>query len=374
MKRRPRWRRSLLLMVSSLLLFCVAAAGAAAWSNRSLPAGPAVLDRLDALDMARLDEATQLRSVLGDAVWPGWAIADIPLLVWNHEYAFLTGFTEAPSGWETVPGDTWSGQPYYRQAGGDPQNFIVLIGGRWVASLATKWQADQFLIGQFRDMLPGPLNAVFPYRFLIQPTEAHLSGLLHETFHAYQAQTAPARLEAAEAAHALGDEYWRLEDTLGNAAWRAETSLLARALGAADASEARSLAGQFLAQRDERRAAGVPAHLVAFEQQLEWEEGLAKYVELSIWRAASEASGYAPSPALASDPDFHAYATFAAKWSQELTTLRLQGGQQGETRFYYTGMAQASLLDRLLPGWQAEALNNQATVEALLRAAVEAGD
>ena len=371
--RMVRVRRIILAVSAGLLLLCLAAAGASAWSNRTLPAGPAALDRLDALDKARLDEAVQLRHTLGDAVWEGWAAADIPLLVWNHEYAFLTGFAEAPAGWQETPGDTWNGQPYYRQAGGDPQNFATLIGDRWVASLATKWELDQFLMGQFRDMLPGPLEAVFPFRLLLQPTEAHLSGLLHEAFHVYQAQVAPARLEAAEAAHALGDAYWAAEDASGSGAWGDEINLLAQALDADSDDEARNLAAQFLAAREARRAAGLPAHLVTYEQELEWEEGLAKYVELAVWKAGGTTPGYVPVAALNADPDFHAYGTFDSRWSQEMITLKLQARQQGETRFYYTGMAQAFLLNRLRPGWQALALNDTATLEALLSEAVGNG-
>ncbi len=373
MKRRSRVRRIVLAVTAGLLLLCLAAASLSAWSNTTLPPGPAALDRLDALDKARLDEAVQLRQTVGDAAWEGWAAADIPLLVWNHEYAFLTGFDQAPGGWEETPGDTWNGQPYYRQAGGDPQNFAIRIGDQWVASLATKWEMDQFLTSQFRDMLPGPLEAIFPFRFLLQPTEAHLSGLLHEAFHVYQAQVAPARLEAAEAAHALGDAYWAAEEESGSGAWGDEINLLAQALDADSDDQARDLAAQFLAAREARRAAGLPANLVAYEQELEWEEGLAKYVELAVWRAGATTPGYTPVAALSADPAFRAYGTFDSRWSQEMVTLKLQGGQQGETRFYYTGMAQAFLLNRLRPGWQALALNDTATLEALLAAAVGDG-
>ena len=52
--------------------------------------------------------------------------------------------------------------------------------------------------------------------------------------------------------------------------------------------------------------------------------------------------------------------------------MKRQAGQEGETRFYLTGMAQATLLDRLLPGWKELALAEGVFLEDLLREAVSA--
>ena len=107
-----------------------------------------------------------------------------------------------------------------------------------------------------------------------------------------------------------------------------------------------------------------------YEREIEWLEGLAKYIELGIWREASLAPGYTPLPALADDPDFKKYATFQQRWSQELDQMKRQAGLEGEVRFYYTGMAQAVLLDRLTPDWKARILTETVAVEDLLREAV----
>jgi hypothetical protein len=218
----------------------------------------------------------------------------------------------------------------------------------------------------FRDMLPGPLKAIFPYRALILPSEAQITGVLHETFHVHQAVMAPARLEAAEAAHRTGERYWAADAAMRDA-WTREADLLLRALQAPSEGEARALAGQFLAQRSQRRrAANLPADLADYERHLEWEEGLAKYVEVAIWRQAAQATDYQPLPALANDPLFQGYRTFQTRFSQELSALRRSARQAGETRFYYTGMAQALVLDRLAPGWQAYAFDDGAWLEDLL--------
>ena len=137
------------------------------------------------------------------------------------------------------------------------------------------------------------------------------------------------------------------------------------------------MARQFLDRRERRRTThDIGPALIDYERQLEWEEGLAKYVELSIWREAYLAqadagSGYHPLPAMADDPDFKGYATFKRRWSLEIAQMKRQAAREGEPRFYYTGMAQATLLDRLLPGWKHRILSQDTWLETLLNEATE---
>lgn len=110
---------------------------------------------------------------------------------------------------------------------------------------------------------------------------------------------------------------------------------------------------------------------IDYERQREWLEGLAKYAELALGRAAAHAPGYQPVPALAADPEFHRYATRERFWTQQMDETRRLAGRSGETRFYYTGAAQAALLARLMPGWQAQLMVGDGVPEDLLRQAVE---
>jgi len=381
-----RTMRVLLAVFGGLLGLCVMASAISALSTRSLwaqyavtGAAPAPPERLTALDKARLAETLQLKTVFGDQIWPGWGRADIPVILWTAGAEFLTGLPEAPAGpaasggetWQPVPGDDFLGQPYFRRLSDNPQNFAVRAGDSWAASMATKWEADRFLMTTFRNGLPGPLKAIFPYRALILPSEAQIIGVLHEMFHAHQASSDPARLQAAEAAHRLGERYWAADSAMRDA-WAQEMDLLIRALQAKSEGEARALAGQFLAQRSQRRqAANLPTDLSDYERQLEWEEGLAKYVEISAWQRASRTAGYQPAPALADDPYFKGYRTFEQRFGQELSAMRRSARQESETRFYYTGMAQAMLLDRLAPGWQARGFDDGTWLEALLMKQIE---
>lgn len=366
-----RSARILLIVAGALLLVCALAALAAAISNRSLPGAPTAPEQLTPADAARLREALHLKEALGEEVWPGWGRAAIPVIVWNRDYSFLVGVEAPPAGWEALP-EGVDGLACYRRTSSDPQNFAVRVGDAWAGSMATKQETDAFLIDMFRDMLPDPLEPIFPFRLLIQPSEVQISGVLHETFHAYQATLAPGRLAEAEAAHRHGDAYWRADPDM-RADWQRETSLLSEALAAPSDGQAAALAADFLRARQERRAShGLSAGLVAYERQLEWEEGLAKYVALAIWRAANESQGYAPVLTAAVDADFAAYRGFSKYWKQEVAQMRRQAGREGETRFYYTGMAQAVLLDRLAPGWKATALADGAWVEGMLADAVSA--
>ena len=362
-------------IAGGLLGLCLLASIVGGIDNRGLlakyrvdQADSALPDRLTVLDKARLTEALRLKAAAGDQVWPGWGRAGVPVILWTGGVEFLTGMPGAPdeAGWQAVTRDDFAGQAYFRRLSDDPQNFTTRLSGHWVASMATKEESDRFLIAQFHAMLPGPLKAIFPYRALILPTEVQLTGVLHETFHAYQATLAPARLEAAERAHKLGSRYWA-SDTSMRDAWKQETGILIQALQAKSDAEARTLAGQFLARRAERRKAGnLPSDLVDYERQLEWEEGSAKYVELAIWQKASQSAGYRPLSALSIDPHFKAYRTFERRFNDELGTMRRSSQQEGETRLYYTGMAQAMLLDRLVPGWQAHAFEPGVWLEDLI--------
>jgi hypothetical protein len=383
--------RVVLIGLLGLLVLCIAAAGISALSNRRLPTQSTVVDKLDPFQKARLAEVQHLRQALGDAVWPGWSKADIPIITYNEGYAFLVGASDPPAGWvkaprgervgglwEVTPGDAFLDQPYYRQPLPDPdvtpENFTVQVGNRWAATLQTKEYAAVAFYRGFRDQLPAFLRTVFPYRLawsiLGGDTEVYIGGLAHEAFHAWQGMIAEQRLNQAELAARLERSYPWDDDTL-KAAWQAELETLAAAAFAESDAEAVELARQFLDLRGQRRAEGrLTAALIDYEQQREWLEGLAKYAELTLLRAAADASGYQPLPAMAGDPDFESYTGSRRYWRQQMQEITRLAGREGETRFYYSGFGQAVLLDRFAPGWKEQAMQPGVYLEDLLRAAI----
>jgi len=366
---KKRGCRIFLWLLFGAFFLCIVAAGISALTNLSLPPGPAQLDRLDNLDKARLAETLHLKETLGEAIWPGFGQTDIPIVLWNRAYTFLTGYPRAPAGWEEVPDDTFAGQPYYRQPTHEPKNFALLVDGHWAASMATKHETDLFFREQFQQSLPPVIKQVFPYRLLIFPSETQITAVLHESFHAYQAIAAPERFAAADQAYRQGDAYWELDATM-HASWTTEIELLVSALQAESDEEVADRGRQFLALRGQRRASLDPA-LVDYERQVEWLEGLAKYVEMESWRQAAESTDYVPVAEMDADPDFRSYRNFEQHSRQELNQMRLQATRPGDVRFYYTGMAQGFLLDRLLPGWKERVLEEGVYLEDLVEEAVK---
>lgn len=386
MSRARRWASRIFVGLLALLAI---SAGVSAWLNRGYfePTGPVWV--LDGRDEALLREAIHLRRQLGNEVWPGWGDALIPVVVYNDDYVFLIGLADPSHGWvgvtdrrvhggswEPVSTDSFAGGSYHRQpipaTGEGPQAFTVLVGERWTASMQTYDWLRISLAERFRSSMPRPLRPVFPYGLVVKlftgGGEGYAALVSHEAFHAYQGMRAPQRLLAAERATVEESRYPDDDGELREA-WRREMSLVARALRAEDDSLARALAGEFLRARAERRsAARLSAQLTDYERQREWLEGLAKYAELSIWRRAADDSRYRPVLSERDVKGFRDYRGFPARWSQELITMK--NADRGDVRFYYSGMAQAMLLDRFAPGWKDGAFAEAVWLESLLESSL----
>lgn len=392
MKCRPIRRiwRGTLFTAGCLLALCVVAAGISVATNISAPAALSPTDRLSRADKAVLSEALHLHHTLGNSVWPGWADAETPLMVYNGEHVFLVGYTDPPSGWlkvpqrqargrpwEVVADDSFEGEPYYHQklasAKQAPEAFVVLVGERWVGSMQTEEFAETSMVAGLREQLPPLVREIIPYRLLWNEiaggSDGYITLLLHEAFHAYQGMINPERLAGAEEAMRLEDSYpW--DDAFQRAAWQRELDWLVDAATASSDAQAAILAKQFLKERDTRRAqVSMTPELVDFERKREWLEGLAKYAELGIGRAGGTTPGYAPLQDLTADRSFHRYGTRDRFWSLQMDQVRSILGNEGEIRFYYSGFAQAVLLDRLYPGWKERAIAEGTALDALLRQA-----
>jgi hypothetical protein len=364
-------RKVLLYSVIGIISLCILAAGVSALSNLSLPAKPEATGVISPIDKARLAETLHLKEELGEEIWPGWGQMEIPVLLWTEEYSFLIGFPIQPIGWDEVQDDTFNGQPYYQQETEEHENFAVLIDDVWAASLATKWEMDNFMISQFSEMLPSPINKIIPYRLFIQPSEVQITGVLHETFHVYQAILAPKKLEMAEDRYEIEEIYWEIDEQMGDD-WQEEVNLLAQALEAETDDELIELISTFLEKRQNRRDNyNLDEDMINFERLIEWEEGLAKYVEVAIWKQAHSSPTYQPLSEMAQDPDFKDYKTFEKRWQQEIMTMKNQANQQGDTRFYYTGMAQAFLLDKLKSDWKTHIMREGVWLDDLLQDVIE---
>ena len=385
------------MSLAGLSLACLTAALVLWASNRGLSEASPSLERLSKADQARLAEALHLKASLGGEVWPGFGEADIPIILFNEAYALLTGYSDPPagwrkqpagilfgSGWQSVAGEEFDGQPIYSQAlssqQDSPGNFTVLVGEDWAASMTTKDWTEIGLRQQLRQELPPGLSAVFPYRWfipaLVRGSDGYNALLLHEAFHAYTAQLAEKKLLASEETNRLLQDDYPWDDAALQADWQTELDLLAQAMRAAwseaPQAEVVALAQEFLDHRDARRqAAGLSSELNDFERQREWLEGLARYAELGIWRAAWLDADYSPLPEAQELADFHSYQGFERRWQEEIDQIKRMADDRGDGRFYYSGLAQAVLLDRLFPGWKETAMQDGIWLEDLLRQALE---
>src|SRR6266511_2021363 len=100
--------------------------------------------KLTVLDKSEIEEFFNLQMQLGDSVWPAFGRTDIPVILFNEEWAFLVGCKNPPDGWKKVPnmsqrGKKWElvpndkifGQSYYCQRLDSsiiPEAFTVKVG------------------------------------------------------------------------------------------------------------------------------------------------------------------------------------------------------------------------------------------------------
>jgi hypothetical protein len=326
---------------------------AAVWSGQrdlrsqvtSQSEAPSTSPILTDQDKTLLQEALRLKQVLGDEVWPGLGKAAVPVILYNDSYEFLIGSASPPPlPWIEVEGDVFSGQAYFRRPAENPQAFAVEIGEVWAGSMSTL------------DRLAGKI----PLK--ISP-DFYVVLLLHEVFHAFQADEAPARFRRAAALYAMEKDY-PFKDPEFAKAWTSEGALLSAALRAKGQSEVLSATRAFLENRRARRRLITSIIGISdYEREMEWLEGLPKYAEIRFYELAA---------ARAEDPSFADYRQGLRHWTWDFVRLEKQlGVQQGDLRFYLSGMAQARILDRLSPDWKARFFKEGGATEDRLQAFVE---
>jgi len=366
-----RRRSSCLGRLVKAVLLCgtLVAAALLVWAFLNVPpsSDPVVRDRLSAREVAILRESQALRRAAGDTLWPGFGRVGMPVQLYNDRFGFVVGMA-APRGWDEVPGERIDGQPCYRSGGPERQAFAVRIGETWVGSLPVKETMDAETPRQLQARL-GPLGRLVPYRLFVVSTDQYVTLLLHEQFHAFQAESDPRRFEAAQAAYGAAAAYPWEQDGY-RAAWLEEVTLLQSALAAAGPALCRDDVRRFLRKREERRRRfGLDQAQLAFERRIEWLEGLAKYAELESWRLAAT-SGHRPLDEMRADPQFHAYSGYDAQWRTERMNMRIGLNLHGDLPFYYTGAMQARLLDSLRPDWKRDFIEGERHLEEPLGEAV----
>ena len=382
-----------ILIILGIISLCVSFALITAIMNVFIPQSSNNPDQISAVDIARAMEADYLRQQIGEQVFPGFQSYDIPDLLFNEQNAFLLGISDPENGWVKVPQESQRGgewqlmtplesypQMAYYRTGYDsddpaqaPDAFTVRIGNNFVSSVPTAEWFRLGLMNEFRNDLPPFLKPIFPYSLVASiffpNNDTYLSMIQHESFHAFQAQWAPERFEQAEWDKIRLNEQYPWNDQTGIDAWQTELDLLQAALKDEDKENLKQLTQQFLDHRDSRRKTMMlSSALIRFENQREWLEGMARYAELETWRLAAKDNAYQPLDDMQLDKKFKQYRSFDERWRREIDQISRMAKNEGDGRFYYTGMTQAYLLDELDPDWKTKLANDPSlNLEDLLK-------
>ena len=370
-KKQKKSSRIITIIALSLTGLCLLTAGISFILNQTLPQTSSTPDELSQQDLAHAEEALHLMAKLGDVTWPGFE-NNFPLILWNEQYAFLVNLQEELPGWDRLGEEMVNGRPIFVQENkSDYQAFTeVLANGRYAGSMATKNATNIGFINLFRDSLPPGISQIFPYRLLLLSTDHYITALVHETFHAYQAENYPQRFEDSEKAYPSSGDYEGIFESMSTD-WQLEVQALIDALNENDPSNQVEFINTFFQIREERRSkANLTMALRSYEKRYEWLEGSAKYVELEIWKNAANSSGYQPVEAISIDNDFDGYQGYQKRWNNELNNAKTAAKNGGDTLFYYSGMLQARLLDELMPDWKTRIGQAGVWYEDLLREAI----
>jgi len=368
-------------IVLALLLALLAAPGVtfAADTNRDLRVDPRLLL-----------EARTVWQVIGtprNPVWPGWNAADTPILV------YLPGVQDAlihhphpPKGFVRYRGRTAfePGALFLRDGpttfSWDGQNTSTEIDGVPTLVVAdTPSRLKEQIRGLLGDARPTETKlADLNYeRDLVPDLYEEMATIAHEAFHVFQARRAPQKR-----ANERDVRLYPCLSVENNVGMALEGKALADCMRVTDAKALRAAALRWLAVRRDRRQR-LPRPAVAYEDGNEFSEGLAKYVELGLMRALE---GRRPSDSLFLYQGFHGFTRLAE--FREARVRRMVSAMRGEVnvnndpygtspirdRLYYSGMAIATLLDRIAPSWKTRILADSVTLTDLAAEALRATD
>ncbi|MBI3409890.1 MAG: hypothetical protein HY040_16245 [Planctomycetes bacterium] len=197
--------------------------------------------------------------------------------------------------------------------------------------------------------------------FLKNTPEENVLNIFHEAFHAFQQdRTRPGARWRRENSFVLFD-YATLPPR-NHALFAIEGKLLHAALKAPNGDDVKNKVRQFLAVRNLRQGE-LAAAIVSFEKGAESNEGLAEYAGVRAVLAGMDAAKQNRAPVAAfSYLDGPRY--LQGKYAKLPTVTRI--GRNDRLKFYYTGSAQALLLDRLLPSWKEKVQHKSAVLQDLL--------
>ena len=306
-------------------------------------------------DKASLREVSKLKENFGDGIWPGFRQQELPVILFNDRYEFLSGSSQSPEGWERIKNDMLMGKHYYRRPADNPQAFAVQTDVGWAGSMSSLSYLNRDILLTIRDQLPVPLNRLMPSQMMVRSNDFHVVSIIHEMFHAYQARNYPEKFGRSLAQANITEEYPYEKQRL-NKLFTQEGNYLVKALNAEDREEKLKWVRKFVYTRNRRRKE-MHIEKINYEKFTEWLEGLAKYTEIKAYEVAHNHTDK-----LAFD-----YEEGLPHWETEWNNLEELGSVGGSSRFYLSGMVQYRLLDQLSDDWKQQIMNRGIFPETLLK-------
>lgn len=341
--------------------------------------------RVDPLLIVEARAVWELAADAPNPLWPGWELADTPILV------YLPGVQDVLIGHPAPPADfvrydgplQFEGREIWLRDGAtfvewDGQNTSRDVAGvRTLVIADTLSNRKQDLRGWFEDPRPTETKlAELDYEAaLATDPYAQLEMVAHEAFHVFQDRHAPDR-----GANELDVRLYPCLSVQNNVEWALEGDALAEALRATESGARRAALVRWLALRLDRRAA-LREEARRYEDGNEFAEGLAKYVE---WRLTRALEGHTPPPFLWLAQGFHGFADLEPRRERMIAALvrhahgevNVNNDPYGTSpirgRLYYSGMALGALLDELAPSWKVGFLASGASLTDVMQGAIDA--
>lgn len=302
-------------------------------------AGPAAAQAPGPLahsDRVRLAEVRRLARSIGERLWPGWRQPPLAVLLVTDSAEFLVGHPRPSGDFSPLGYDKSLGQEVWTR----PARF------------------SPTLLATFPAVAGVPTIVVGTAERTGRSSTGWVLTLLHEHFHQEQYSRPGYYDGVARLGLARGDTTgrWMLEypfpyDSLPvQQAMRGLGRALHAVLGLGPNDRARTLSGIARA-RDALRTALAPDDYRYLEFQL-WQEGVARYFEYAVARAAAELGS--PSAEFASLPDHEPYVRAAERIRRDLMRelMALEPGRDRRVAFYALGAGLALLLEETRPDWK----------------------
>jgi hypothetical protein len=339
------------------------------------------------IDPLLIEQAIEVWSVVAsdhNEIWPGWNATETPLLFYlPGKQDVLIGHPNPPEGFRPYHGPLeFPGKTIFVRDGQtllefDGQNTSMDIEGCQTLVVADTLSNRLPQIQALLDNPPAEGSASVDYSVLQSDVISTLGLIAHEAFHVYQHQQA-----SNKAANELDLAQYPTLSVDNNVGFALEGEALAAALTAPDESSFRRAAVEWLAVRKWRRGSLSPES-IAYEDGMEFNEGLAKYVE---YRLTEVLKGRQPRPSMWLIQGFSGFADLEPARLALVQQMRQHmrgeanvnndpfGGSPLRMRFYFSGMAVAALLDRLAPGWKEQMFQPGTTLAGLAETALAASD